>query len=452
MKKTYNIILKILLIVIAVVIIISFILLNKKTIYTNVSINGIDVGELDKRQAIELLKKELFVKLKENSIILKYNNEELFQLDYNSIGLDYDYSSAVESAFKIGREGTIFNRLKEIIMCKINGRNIDMKYIWDEKILENKLLLIENNINTASKNASIQCIDNKIQITKETVGKKLNKELLRTRIIQAINNNYSTIVLPVEEDIPPITYDFLSSINGEISSFSTSFKGSSKGRINNIKLAASAINGILIMPQEEISFNDITGPRSKKNGYQESSVIVAGDYTTGIGGGVCQVSTTLYNALLLADVNILERHPHSIPASYVSYGRDAAVSDNYLDLKFKNDKDTPIYICAGVQGYDLIIKVFGNKEDGKEVQITTTIVEKISPEVEEVLDESLKPGEKIVVQKGRYGYKVKTYKIVYEQNIEKEKRLVSFDYYKPRKKLIKIGPEKLDVINEEHKD
>lgn len=448
MEKSHGFILKILLIILFAVIIFIFIFLNKSTIYDSISINNIDICDLDKEEALEYVKKKSTENLKHKSISLKYN-EELYLLDCKNIGFDYDYSFAIELAFEIGRKGSIYNKLKEITLCKLYGRNIQMKLIWDEKRLEDELLLIENRINARVRNASIQYIDNKLEIIEETVGKKLNKEALRNRIIEAINNNYPEVIMPIEEDIPPITYKFLSSINGELGRFSTSFKGSSEGRISNIKLAASSLDGMLVMPQELISFNNTTGLRNRQNGYRESSIIVAGDYTTGIGGGVCQVSTTLYNALLLADVHILERHPHSIPASYVSYGRDAAVSDNYLDLKFKNDKNTPIYICANVQGYDLIIKVFGNKDEEKHIEIKTSIVEKISPKREVEADDNLKPGEKIVVQKGRYGYKVKTYKIIYEKNEEKENKMISFDYYKPRNEIIKHGPEKEDFVEEE---
>lgn len=130
-----------------------------------------------------------------------------------------------------------------------------------------------------------------------------------------------------------------------LSSFHTTFS-TGGGRGENIRISTESVNGVVLLPGETISFNTITGPRSKANGYKTATVIVNGKYTDGIGGGVCQTSSTLFNAALLANLEIVERHNHGLRSSYVPAGRDATVADGYLDLKIKNPYDHPIKIQA----------------------------------------------------------------------------------------------------------
>lgn len=134
----------------------------------------------------------------------------------------------------------------------------------------------------------------------------------------------------------------------EISSFTTIIYDKEENRVNNIKIAAEELDGTVIEPGEVFSFNETVGKRSKEKGYEEASIFVDGEKSKGVGGGVCQVSTTLYNAALKADLEIIERHRHSRKVSYVEEGKDAAVVYNSKDLRFKNTRDYPIEIRISV--------------------------------------------------------------------------------------------------------
>lgn len=147
----------------------------------------------------------------------------------------------------------------------------------------------------------------------------------------------------------------------EISSYTTKFKASETNRVFNIQRASNSINNKVILPGETFSFNKTTGPRSYKAGYKKASVIVNGQFIQDDGGGVCQVSTTLYNALLNSNMQIVQRHPHSLPVAYVPKGRDAAVAYDYLDLKFKNNRNVPVTIKSNVSGNTLTVKMYINK-------------------------------------------------------------------------------------------
>ena len=134
-------------------------------------------------------------------------------------------------------------------------------------------------------------------------------------------------------------------------------------RVFNIQRASNSIDNKLVLPGETFSFNSTTGPRSLKAGYKEATVIMNGEFVPGEGGGVCQVSSTLYNTLLDSKISIVERHSHSLPISYVPPNKDATVAFNVLDLKFKNNYNSPVYIKSSVAGDTLIITLYGNKSE-----------------------------------------------------------------------------------------
>lgn len=142
-------------------------------------------------------------------------------------------------------------------------------------------------------------------------------------------------------------------------SFSTSFAGSSSERAHNIKLASKSLNNTFVEPNAEFSFNQKIGIRNAKNGYKTAKIISDGKFVDGIGGGVCQVSTTLYNALLLSGMKVIEYHPHSLSISYVAPSLDAMVSYGYADLKFINPTFNPIIIKTSTENNLLTISIFG---------------------------------------------------------------------------------------------
>ncbi|MDK2836172.1 MAG: hypothetical protein PWP21_949, partial [Thermosediminibacterales bacterium] len=228
-------------------------------------------------------------------------------------------------------------------------------------------------------------------------------------------------------------------INDLIAAFSTKFDKTKISRTKNITIAANKLNSCIIKPGEIFSFNDTIGLRSEDRGYEKAPVFINDKVELDYGGGICQVSSTLYNAALLADLEIIERANHSQPVSYVPLGRDATVVFDQIDLKFKNN--TPDYLLLISKIYDdtLLLKLFGNKNNNIDVEINSSLVERIQPEVKIEKDANLKPGE-IRIKEGRPGYKVKVWRIVkntYGQIVKKE--LISTDIYKPSDTIIYYG-------------
>jgi vancomycin resistance protein YoaR len=428
-----------------------FKVLSTELIYEGVKVEEYDLSFMTKEEALKLIKDKKGEEIKKKIMTLIYVDEE-YRYRLDELGFNLNYEKAVDQAYAVGRNGNIFKRIKEIIRTKRNGVEISLDSNLNMEKIDHIVETISHDIDKEAKNAEFHFNNGNISITDEIVGKIVDREKLR----QIIQNNIDTldiVQIPVEDIIPKVTKSLLSRINGIIGEYSTSFKGSSQNRIENIRLSANSIRGKILMPGESMSFNETTGPRAKKYGYKEASVIIAGEYTPDVGGGVCQTSTTLYNALLLADVTILERSPHSIPAKYVKFGQDAAVAFGFLDLKFRNDFDYPIYFDSKIVGDRIYFYVYGDRQSKDyTVKIDSEIVETIHAKEETVLDKTLEPGSKVLVQEGRTGYKVNTYKSIIKNGKTVSRDLISKDFYRPRNFIYRIGEEITTTTSTTDKD
>ena len=418
--------------------------LNTDLIYQGVKVDKYDLSLMTKEEGLLYLKNNHWEEVKNRKMKLKYLDEEyVYGLD--ELGLSFDYEKIINMAYSIGREGNVFKRIKDIIHVKRNGFVIPLESNISKEKIDRIVELISQEINRDAKDAEFHFNNGNISITDEVVGRVVDKEGLSQAIYENINQ-LDTIEIPVENIIPKVTKSLLSRINGVIGEYSTSFQGSSQNRIENIRLSAQAFKGKLLMPGETMSFNETTGPRAKQFGYKEATVILNGEFTPDVGGGVCQTSTTLYNALLLADVTILQRSPHSIPSNYVNFGQDAAVAYGFLDLKFRNDFDYPIYIDSKVVGNRLYFYIYGDKQSRDyTVKIESEIVETIPAEEEVIVDETLEPGSKVLVQAGRTGYRVNTYKSIIKNGKTVSRDLISKDFYRPKNFIYKIAKEAVDT-------
>lgn len=410
--------------------------------YNGIFVGGIDIGGLNRNQAEEILKSSLEKDFESKGVHIKspeHKGEETF-LSYVKLGYTYDYDKALSEAYLIGRDGTIIDRFMKIKELETNPVNIDIEPFFSESKLDDEIMSISEKYIRKPKDAEFEFNNGEVKVTQHVNGTDVDTASLKKDIVGVMDGG-GTIELPLKVVEPDIKSDFYEKINGKIGEFSTSFKGSALGRVNNIRLSAGAFKGILLLPGEELSYNETTGPRMASSGYQEAPVIVNGELTPGMGGGVCQTSTTLYNALLLADLEIVERSPHSIAPAYVPRGTDGAVATGYLDLRFRNNFDYPIYIDTEVIGTRVYFYIYGDlKSRDYSVKIETQLNATIPYKVHENLDPSLPPGSRELVQEGRTGYKVSTFKSIIKNGEVVSKEKISSDYYRERDFIYKVGP------------
>lgn len=410
--------------------------------YEGVSVAGIPIGGLTRLQAESKLRESLEAGFNDKGIIVEseeHPGEETF-ISYAKLGYTYEYEAALNEAYKVGRSGSIIDRFMRIQDLENSPVDIDIDGYYSEARLDFELEAIADKYKRDPQNAVFDFSAGEISVTKHLNGTAVDVDTLKKDAELAIPVG-GRVELPIRIIEPKIKTEFYEKINGKIAEFSTSFKGSAPGRVNNIRLSAKAFKGILLMPGDELSYNETTGPRRADAGYQEAPVILNGELTPGIGGGVCQTSTTLYNAILLADLEIIERHPHSMPPAYVPRGTDGAVATGYLDLRFKNNFDYPVYIDSEVIGTRVYFYIYGNlNERDYTVKIDTQLHSTIPYKVHENLDPSLSPGTRELVQEGRTGYKVSTYKSIFKNGEVVSREKISSDYYREKDFIYKVGP------------
>ncbi len=228
------------------------------------------------------------------------------------------------------------------------------------------------------------------------------------------------------------------------SQFFTSYSKSIDERKHNIALAAKAIDGAFVDINGEFSFNRTVGARTENRGYKNAKIIKDGKFVDGVGGGVCQVSTTLYNALLLAGLDITEYHPHSLPVSYVAPSFDAMVNSGSADLKFVNNTDNPIIIHAVADGSKLTIKIIGEPLQVLYERISNVVGNVDPPEPEILIDgegeyPDLYEGETRVISYGKSGLKSEGFLVARKNGVIVSSKKIRSDTYKPLRGVIVEG-------------
>lgn len=353
----------------------------------------------------------------------------------------------------------------------IDGSNLIITKGIDGKIVKSEILklkIISNINNFYSENEDIEIP------TEDSIAKSINIDTIHSEIYKEAKDAYYTsdpfTVYPHVEGIdfnisideakqmleenkesysialkittPAVTTNDIGTeaFPDLLATYSTTFSTKNVNRSTNIRLASSKINGIVLMPGETFSYNTTVGKRTAAAGFKSAAVYVGGEVTTGIGGGICQVSSTLYNSVLLSNLEIVERYNHGFNPGYVPAGRDATVSWGGPDFKFKNNRNYPIKVICTVSGGTIITKIFGLKEQSEyEVEIQSYITSYISYKTITKEDATLAKGTTKVIANGSNGCRSVAYRILKQNGQIISKTLLSKDTYNPHNKIVAVG-------------
>lgn len=263
-------------------------------------------------------------------------------------------------------------------------------------------------------------------------------------IFEKNKNSKESYKIPAKITYPEVTAKELEDkyVNKIIASYSTSFAGSSEGRCTNIYLAAEKINGYVLNPGERFSYNQVVGPRTAAAGFKMAHVYVGNQVVDGIGGGICQVSSTLYNAVVMADLKTVSRTNHSIPVNYVPLGRDATVSYGTIDYVFENNKPYPVSIKCVISGTTLTISIVGTSESDYTVEFVSSYNSSIPFSTIKEEDPSLNEGEEKVISQGSNGSVYDSYRVYKKDGKEYDRKYESKSRYQPTAKRIAVGTKK----------
>lgn len=257
-----------------------------------------------------------------------------------------------------------------------------------------------------------------------------------------LNNPQEEYVIPLKVIHPKVTTKDLGNeaFPDLLATYSTTFNAKNTNRTTNIRLACQKISGVVLMPGETFSYNQVVGKRTAAAGFKTAAVYSNGEVSEGIGGGICQVSSTLYNSVLLSNLEVTARRNHTFHTGYVPAGQDATVSWGAPDFKFKNNRNYPIRIIATVNGGKITTKIYGLKTaNDYTVKITSSIVGSIPYKTTYKTDHSLQKGQTKVLQKGSNGIKSVTYKILYQNGKEVSRQVLSRDTYQPHNQVVARG-------------
>lgn len=450
MKKNFRWALIFLASVLVVLIVVSgIIFLSDEKIPPNISIGGMDVGRLTQEEAIAKLRENFFENIKDIYIPLTYE-DKVWKLKYTDINFSYDFEKAVDEAYNMGRAGNIVKRYFDALHIRIGKKDIPIKFYYEKDNILKVLDGIAKEINKEAINASIRLKAEGFVITPEKQGVKLDNNKAAEIIAKRVENyDISKVELPVDIIEAEIKKSELANINEKLGEYSTKFNANNTSRSYNIKLATKSVTDVLVPPGQVFSLNKTIGPRLEKYGYKTAKVIINNEYVDGIGGGICQVSTTLYNAALLSNMKIVERKNHSMPSDYVSLGRDATISGDYIDMKFENNGKYPIYIYGEVKGNQVKFSIYGKEEYPKRsVKIKTEVVKKIEPQIKIIQDKSLPVGTEIIEKKPKTGYVVKSYRVIMENGKEVFMEPLFTDTYRVSDGVKRVGTKPVEIVEQ----
>lgn len=412
-------------------------LLRGERIYSGVRVAGTDLGGLTAEQAEHALAPKA-IELAREQVVLGYADETL-STTFAEIGGRADVRACVRAAYQVGREGNPLQRIRDIISARRHGREIAVIYALDKGSASDYLRTLARKIDRAPVNAKLVVEEGSIRAVPEKHGVELNVEKSLERIAQAIGGGAGKADLVVETAAARITTADFRGIDGVLASYSTPYKPWERDRTHNLRIACQSVSGTLVKPGGVFGYNKVVGPRLKAYGFRDAPIFVRGEIEPGTGGGVCQVSTTVYNAALLANMKILRRSHHSRPVVYAPVGRDATVAYPSPDLKFGNTTDAPIYIIASVGKRTVDVSILGKTHDGLEVQIVAAGHRVIGAPVVEEVEEDLEPGDRVLRKPGRSGHRVSIYRIVKLHGKVARKELISNDYYRPDSRVIAVA-------------
>ena len=398
---------------------------KKDLIFPGVRVADIEIGGLSAGEARTKIT-ERYQLLQERSITVTYpGGRGEFKL--KDVGFQAKTGELIAAASSLGRQGSLWNQWLERRQMARNGREIPMAITADKNKLRLILEEMTRVVRLPARNAllSVQP-DDSIQIIESADGYGVDIEDAWGRFQEAaVDSKAGELPLKMVAIRPARTTEDAQAmgVNGLIAQYTTRFDLKKTNRVFNIRVAAQPLDGFEVKPGQVFSFNKIVGPRSQEAGYKLAPTILNNEFIDSLGGGVCQVSTTLYNTLLLADVQIVERSSHSLVVRYVPLGQDAAVAYGGKDLRFRNNYNTHLLIKSSVVGNSITFKIYGDTKNKKYVVVTNTTIKELPYKTVNQPDPTLPSGKQAVKQKGVMGYKVLSYRLVYSggQLIKKEK-------------------------------
>ena len=426
-------------------------------IYPGIYIDDEHVGGLTKEEAVRKISSLHNDAAGAFDITVSVGNES-WHVNSERVPVSRNTEEAVEKAWATGRGNTsglkdgavtpFQEHVNQVADLRTHPSTFATKQDYDHEALRNLTDGIVNYVNREPVNSMVYSFDfntKTFTFTDDQPGAKIDPDQLYAQLTEVLDSGTTQKELRVvpEKVIADLTKAELMNSFGLISAYTTNTT-KDKNRNTNIELSARAISGITVQPGEIFSFNGATGERTAAKGYKEAPAISGGQSKDEVGGGVCQTSSTLFNAVVRADLEIIERNAHAWPSSYIEKGFDATVNWPGLDFKFRNNTNQPIFIVAGYSNRQVTVNIYGmSLGPGVKIDLESELVRTIpQPEgINYVLNTNLAPGESKKTVTGRKGYEVNTWKIWYQGDREIKREILFKTTYKAYQETMEYNPQ-----------
>ena len=411
--------------------------------YDGTTVEGIDVSDMTLESALAYWEAEVEPAYAQRTVSLDNGTT----LTAAQLGYSSDYAAVLARAWNAGQTGSLEERYARIAERQAQPASYSVtRTLYTDSAIESFAESMAAQIDRPAQDAALESFDvDSFQFTyvEEVAGSRLDTQALAREIAQALDAGGGSVALSVESIQPEVTVASLSSQYGMIAYAVTNASSSSSNRLTNIALSLELINGTRLDPGETFSFNETVGERTTDRGFKVATAYSSGEVTEEVGGGICQVSTTLFNAAVKSDMEIVERHNHSLTVSYVDLGKDAAVDWGNKDLRFTNTGDEPVYIvCLLTDDKRVRIGFFGKLlPNGESITVEGETTGTIGYETVYQPNLSFPSGYSEVTQRGRNGYTAVAYKIRWDaEGNQISSELLCSSTYRTTNEIIEYGP------------
>ena len=417
---------------------------EEKEIIEGIYIDSVHIGTMTKEEANDAIVNYI-EELKEKTITVEIEDESE-QVSLGELGFTNREHDFIEQAINIGETGNLINRYKEIKEVSHNNLMFSLEYIFDENLFNEFAETKLSAYNIPAQNASLKREGGKFVYFEHVVGRSVVVEETIKSIEKAVNENWNkdnfsiSAVISFEE--PKYKRDMVEKVDSNLGSFTTNYSNSSSSRAANLDNGAKLINNTVLYPGEEFNAYELLAPFSTSNGYSVGGAYSNGMLVDSIGGGACQVTTTIYNAALYAEMDITERAAHSMTVSYVDLSRDAAIAGTYKNLRFINNTEYPVLIQSYTKNRNITFTIWGHetRPANRTVKYETVVLSKKNPPEDKITKDPTKPTSyKQTTQSSYTGYVAELYKIVYEDGKQVSRERVNKSSYMAAPRYVTIG-------------
>lgn len=412
-------------------------------ILDNIYIGEVAVGGMSEEEAEQAVNN--YVNEVQNTKFTLTVNDKSITATAKQLGVAWENTGVVEEAAMIGKSGSLISRYKDKKDLEHEPKTLDIAFGTSESKIKKYLKANADKVNQEAVDGGLVRENGSFTITGGEEGIAVNVAESAKTISAYITNDWDTkeasIALDADVVQPRGSEEQLSKVKDVLGTFSTDYSSSSSGRAMNVSNGCSRINGTLLYPGDEFSVYEAVSPFDAEHGYALAGSYENGTVVETYGGGICQVSTTLYNAVIRAELQINERYAHSMIVNYVQPSMDAAIAGTYKDLKFANNTDAPIYIEGVTGGGVITFSIYGEetRSANREVSFESEIVSENNPPVQIQGSSSHNVGYVSVQQSAHVGKVAKLWKIVKEDGVEKSREEFNNSNYRASPKIIVVG-------------